>query len=114
MEAATAACLLISKELFNQLGGFRLDYICGDFEDSDMCLRIRSLGRSIMVCLDAVFFHLERQSMVLQSGQNQEALKLVAFNAYTHHEFHGSTIERLKSMLIGSAPIQNHAKGTQP
>lgn len=98
-EAATAACLLIGKETFAALEGFQLDYICGDFEDSDLCLRLRQLGRSIMVCLDAVFFHLERQSMVLQTDHGHDALKLVAFNAYTHHQRHSTTIETIKSAL---------------
>lgn len=98
-EAATAACLLIRKDIFEELGGFRLDYIAGDFEDSDLCLRLRQLGRSVLVCLDAVFFHLERQSMVLQAGHGQQALKLVAFNAYTHHERHSDTIEEMKSRI---------------
>lgn len=98
-EAATAACLLIDKEVFEELGGFQLDYICGDFEDSDLCLRLRQSGRSVMVCLDAVFFHLERQSMVLQAEHGHDALKLVAFNAFTHHERHSATIEDIKSAL---------------
>lgn len=106
-EAATAACLLIDKAIFTELGGFRLDFISGDFEDSDLCLRLRQRGHSIMVCLDAVFFHLERQSMVLQAGHGQEALKLVAFNAYTHNELHSATIEDMKSRLAttASSPI---------
>lgn len=98
-EAATAACLLIAKKDFEELGGFQLDYICGDFEDSDLCLRLRRSGRSVMVCLDAVFFHLERQSMALQAGDGHDALKLVAFNAFTHHERHSATIEDVKSAL---------------
>lgn len=98
-EAATAACLLIGKQIFEELGGFQLDYICGDFEDSDLCLRLRQHGRSVMVCLDAVFFHLERQSMALQAENGEDALKLVAFNAYTHHERHSATIEDIKNAL---------------
>lgn len=98
-EAATAACLLIGRDIFDELDGFRLDYITGDFEDSDLCLRIRRLGRSVLICLDAVFFHLERQSMILQAEHGQDALKLVAFNAYTHHERHTDIIEDIKSRL---------------
>ncbi len=112
-EAATAACLLISKDLFDKLDGFRLDYISGDFEDSDLCLRVRKTGRSVTVCLDAVFYHLERQSMALHSNYDQEALKLVAFNAYTHHEYHASTIERLKSMLVSSDMTQDNTSFVQ-
>ncbi len=105
-EAATAACMLISKEVFDQLGGFRLDFIGGDFEDSDLCLRVRKIGGSVMVCLDAVFYHLERQSMVLQSNHDQEALKMVAFNAYTHHELQASIIEAMKTSLSKSCENQ--------
>jgi GT2 family glycosyltransferase len=112
VEATTAACLLISKSLFDQLRGFRLDFISGDFEDSDFCLRIRKLGHNTMVCLDAVFYHLERQSMSLQAREDQDALKIVAFNAYTHHELQAATIEELKCSSIELDASQHYEFGT--
>jgi GT2 family glycosyltransferase len=61
-DAVTAACVLIGSELYRQLGGLCEDYIVGDFEDSDLCLRAALAGRRNYVALDVELYHLERQS----------------------------------------------------
>lgn len=99
-EAASAACLMLPKKLFDTLGGFSLDYIIGDFEDSDLCLKIRDFGLPIAVDLMASFFHLERQSVSLSTKSSSIKMKLVAANASTHHQRWCSTIERLKSSTV--------------
>jgi GT2 family glycosyltransferase len=96
VEAATAGCMLLSRRLFKDLEGFKLCYVTGDFEDSDMCLRIREHGLVIAVHVGATFYHLERQSMGLHADQEEQGLKVVAFNAMTHHEKHSAAIARLK------------------
>ena len=45
-----------------ELGGFDTDYVIGDFEDADLCFRIRALRLDCAVHEDAVLWHLERQS----------------------------------------------------
>ncbi len=60
--AVTAACALIETALYRDLGGFSEDYIIGDFEDSDLCLRASAAGRQNYVDLDVELYHLERQS----------------------------------------------------
>lgn len=96
VEAATAACVMLSKALFKELGGFQLYYVTGDFEDSDLCLRIRERGLRIAVHVDATFYHLERQSMALHADQDANGIKVVAFNAQTHHTLNCAAIARLK------------------
>jgi GT2 family glycosyltransferase len=103
VEATTAACMLVSKRLFMELGGFDLNYITGDFEDSDMCLRIREHGLGIAVHAGATFYHLERQSMSLHKDQADDKLKVVAFNAMTHHERHSAAITKLKGQPTSCA-----------
>ncbi len=61
--AVTAACMMIRADLYKSLGGLSADYVMGDFDDSDLCLRIRKTGKSIWFCADAVLYHLERQSI---------------------------------------------------
>ena len=55
---ATAACLLVRRDVFERLGGFDEAFHNG-FEDVDLCLRIRELGRTIRYCPTSVVYHLE-------------------------------------------------------
>lgn len=96
VEAATAACLMLNTKLYRQLKGLSTHYIAGDFEDSDLCLKLRSQGHPILVDLSASFFHLERQSVDLASSSNLMKTKLVTANAVTHHQRWCSAIERLQ------------------
>lgn len=96
VEAATAACLMLGTELFREIGGFSTDYVIGDFEDSDLCLRVRQRGLPVLVDLDACFYHLERQSVGHGESDNLLKTKVVAMNACTHQETWGGAIELLK------------------
>jgi GT2 family glycosyltransferase len=60
--AVTGACLLISLELFRELGGLRGAYVQGDYEDSDLCLRLAEAGYESWYCPDVALYHLEGQS----------------------------------------------------
>ncbi len=60
--AVTGACLLVSKELYETVGGLRATYIQGDYEDSDLCLRLAQLGRSSWYLASVALYHLEGQS----------------------------------------------------
>jgi GT2 family glycosyltransferase len=60
--AVTAACLMIEKSLFWECGGLTDVYVQGDFEDSDLCLRLLERGRETWYLPDAELYHLESQS----------------------------------------------------
>jgi GT2 family glycosyltransferase len=60
--AVTGACMLIDTELFDSLGGLRGIYVRGDYEDSDLCLRLREQGRESWYLADVELYHLEGQS----------------------------------------------------
>jgi GT2 family glycosyltransferase len=60
--AVTGACLLIDAELYRSLGGLRGIYVRGDYEDSDLCLRLREQGRESWYLADVELYHLEGQS----------------------------------------------------
>ena len=96
MEAATAACLMMETTRFRKLGGLSTHYVVGDFEDSDLCLKLRREGLGIYVDLQACFFHLERQSVGLSDSNTSNRIKVVATNAITHHQRWCSTIARLQ------------------
>ncbi|BFT31558.1 hypothetical protein D210916BOD24_27340 [Alteromonas sp. D210916BOD_24] len=61
----TAACWVMQKSLYQQLNGFDPEYVLGDFEDSDLCLRMLELGRTNYIRRDVELYHLERQSQNL-------------------------------------------------
>ncbi len=56
--AATGACLLVRREDFEKLGGFDTAFHNG-YEDVDLCLRLRHLGREVWYCHNSVVYHLE-------------------------------------------------------
>lgn len=56
--AATAACLLVRRTDFDELGGLDPAFHNG-YEDIDLCLRLRRRGRVIRYCPRSVVFHLE-------------------------------------------------------
>jgi hypothetical protein len=60
--AVTAACLMIDRELYRSLGGLRSIFIQGDYEDSDLCLRLAEAGYDTWYLADVELYHLEGQS----------------------------------------------------
>lgn len=63
VSGVTAACMMLRADDYKAVGGLSEDYVIGDFEDSDLCLKLRARGKSIWFCAEAVLYHLERQSM---------------------------------------------------
>ncbi len=61
LDMVTGACLLIRKDLFDQLGGFDEAYVNG-VEDVDLCLRVRDLGYGVRYTPKAVVDHYEGTS----------------------------------------------------
>lgn len=100
VEAATAACLMLRRDRFEALGGFSTVFVVGDFEDSDLCLRLRQQGLGIYVDRAAVFYHLERQSVGFGDSDDRLKMKVVAANAFTHHQRWCSSIELLKASEV--------------
>ena len=58
----TGACMMIDLALFKEINGLRGIYVQGDFEDSDLCLRLAELGKSIWYLPEVELYHLEGQS----------------------------------------------------
>ncbi len=60
--AVTGACMLVERAVFDALGGLRDRFVQGDFEDSDLCLRLRQEGRSSWYAAGVQLYHLEAMS----------------------------------------------------
>jgi len=86
--AVTGACIVTPRALFESVGGFTEDYVIGDYEDSDLCLKIATSGRKIAFVPDVELYHLERKSMSL----NSEYMRGIAwqYNCALHTERWGT------------------------
>ena len=83
--AVTGALIMISKDLFMRVGQFDRAYIKGDFEDADLCLKVRSRGGKVGLYKTNDIFHLERQSIRLM-GDESARMALTYLNCITFNE----------------------------
>ncbi|MBY5921259.1 glycosyltransferase family 2 protein [Ferrimonas balearica] len=95
ISTVTAACLMVQKAKFNQVGGFSTDYILGDFEDSDLCLKLIDAGYQNYLLGTEKLYHLERQSQSLVDSGDWK-FKLTLYNAWQHTQMWDNTIEGLE------------------
>ena len=65
--AVTGACIVMPTEQFRRVNGFTEEYVIGDYEDSDLCLKINALDRHIVYVPGVEMYHLERKSMAVSS-----------------------------------------------
>jgi len=68
---------------FERIGGWDTGYLIGDFEDSDLCLKLRSANFDIAYCPAVQLTHLERQSFKLL-GSDEMRTRIVIYNAVRH------------------------------
>lgn len=61
VSAVTAACMMLKKATFQQVGGFNEHYFTA-YQDVDLCLQLSSLGKRNIFCPRAVFYHRESYS----------------------------------------------------
>lgn len=69
VSGVTAACALITADLFAEVGGFSLEFP-GNYNDVDLSLKVRESGRSVICVGDARLYHFEsktRDATVLDS-----------------------------------------------
>lgn len=92
--AATGACIAVRAKDFDAIGGMDEGFLIGDFEDTDLCLRLRKRGGRIVVLPDTRLVHLERQSFS-QLGAPDFRLSVARFNAWRHSRLWGEDIAEL-------------------
>jgi GT2 family glycosyltransferase len=101
-DSVTAACVLVEAALFHRMDGLSEDYIIGDFEDSDLCLRLLSAGRRNYIALDVELYHLERQSQN-RMGDAAWRTNLTLYNCWLHNSRWGDLIESRAGALNQTA-----------
>lgn len=83
----TAACLMLERERYEQLGGLRGQFVQGDYEDSDLCLRLGELGLESWYLPAAELYHLEAQSYPSELRRTT-----TAYNTWLHTHLWGDRI----------------------
>jgi GT2 family glycosyltransferase len=92
-EAVTAALMLLRQREFVAKPIFDPVYVIGDFEDADLCMRLRHEGQTISLLRTAGLYHLERQS-VRHTGDGETRMAVTHLNCLTFND-------RWRSMLSG-------------
>jgi GT2 family glycosyltransferase len=90
-QSITGACMMMSRKLATKVGGFDEGYVLGDFEDSDVCFKIRELGYRCVVDPEVRLFHLERQSQA--ASAERWRMNLTVYNAWRHEMRWGEVIK---------------------
>ena len=71
--AVTAACLLVRKKVFEQVGGLNEQDLAVAFNDVDFCLRVQELGLRNVYCAEAQLYHHESISRGLDISPEKAA-----------------------------------------
>jgi len=75
-DMVTGACLLVRRELWQQLGGFDQQYVNG-CEDVDFCLRAKAAGFASVVALRSVVLHHVSASPGRKRRDEENAYRLI-------------------------------------
>jgi GT2 family glycosyltransferase len=72
IDRLTGFCLLFRRELFEGIGYFDEGFEIGNFEDEDYNIRVRMLGKSLVIAQDTFIHHFGSVSMKALGDQFQE------------------------------------------
>jgi GT2 family glycosyltransferase len=95
--AITGACMMMRREHVLAYGGFDEAFVIGDFEDTDLCFRLRQIGLGAAVDFSVSMYHLERKSQA--SSASPWRTNLTVYNAWVHQRRWGEMIRQLQDQL---------------
>lgn len=102
--AVTGACLAVRRTTFERVGGLTEDYVIGDYEDSDFCLKIHAAGLTCRYAADVELYHMERQSITQHSGYERTPACL--YNRRLHHGRWDAAITAIAAGGPGEEPAR--------
>jgi GT2 family glycosyltransferase len=106
--AVTGACMMIDRDLYERFSGLRGCYVQGDYEDSDLCLRLIEAGYGNWYLPDAELYHLEGQSYALAARQLN-----AHYNIWLHTRLWKERIEAVMEQYALLASEEGTASGNQ-
>ncbi|MEQ9138393.1 MAG: glycosyltransferase [Thalassobaculum sp.] len=96
--ALTGACLMLDTAVYRSLGGMCEDYVVGDFEDSDLSLRLAAEGLRLWYEPAAELYHYERESIVRNASYTDTAA--CRYNQYIHTTRWKSQLQRVINLNL--------------
>ncbi|WP_448192686.1 glycosyltransferase [Azospirillum sp. sgz301742] len=102
--AVTGACLAVRRATFERVGGLSEDYVIGDYEDSDFCLKVRAAGLTCRYAADVELYHMERQSITQHNGYERTPACL--YNRRLHHARWDATITAITARRAGREAVR--------
>lgn len=97
----TGACLVTRKDIYDLVGGFTEDYVIGDYEDSDLCLKIRQIGFHVAYEPSVALYHFERRS-IRRSSDYMRGLAS-QYNSWLHTQRWNDDISELMMTYVDEA-----------
>jgi len=103
--AVTGACLMTPRDLFEQVGGLSTQFPLS-FNDTDFCLKLRSVGQRVVYDPDTVLYHFESSSR--SSDVSDWELRLFRarwgrttwLDPYDNPNFHPSSINMVPPVYL--------------
>jgi GT2 family glycosyltransferase len=83
--AVTAACLMTTREAFDEVGGFST-LLPNNYNDMDFCLKLRTTGRRVVYDPDTVLYHFESSSRDSEVQDWEKQLLLERWLPLTIHD----------------------------
>jgi len=102
--AVSGACLMIERDRYREVGGLRNLYVQGDYEDSDLCLRLRESGYDHWYLADCELYHLESQSY-----PGPLRAMTYEYNSWLQTHLWGARIEQLMATFAASEQLGHGA-----
>lgn len=108
----TGAAMLLPRAVYESVGGFTEKYIVGDYEDSDLCLKIRAEDWDIRYEPGAALYHFERRSIELHPGYSGTAAS--AYNRRLHAERWSDAMATVVAEFAQGADARDRDAAPQP
>lgn len=86
--AVTAACLMVSKEIYNEVGGLSEEYAVA-FNDVDFCMKVRRKGYLVVYDAFSQWYHYESKSRGYEDTDEKQARfkgEIATFESRWHKE----------------------------
>ncbi|HWO46853.1 MAG TPA: glycosyltransferase family 2 protein, partial [Solirubrobacterales bacterium] len=87
--ALSGACMLLARELYEDLGGLSVDYVKGGYEDAELCMQVQKRDLEAWYVPEIELFHLEGRSYVPSATDMSNR-----FNAWLFNQRWGAQVEQ--------------------
>jgi GT2 family glycosyltransferase len=109
VEQPAGACLAITREVWNEIGGFDEQFYPLWFEDVDLCKRLLDRGGNIIYCPAARFRHSGAHSVGQLSFREKQGFWYTNMLRYARKHFSGRQIAVLRAGIVAGMLLRSFA-----